>query len=689
MRRLARTARVLLPATAALFLAACGGGEPTSPAGNGGREVSVTVEPEETTLTALDATRSFSATVTGADGDAEVSWHSSNPMVATVDGSGTATARAPGIADVVAEFDVAADTGRVFVSPEVASVTITPPVDSVPGNGGTTRLSVELLDRNDNAVSGASRAWVSFDTTVATVDSSGLVTGRRLGRVDVEARSISADLADSAEIVVFDPPGDDPPAAAIQSPDDSSLHTKGDTIAFSGSAYDLEDGQLTGGSLVWTSSLDGQIGTGEDVSTSALSTGEHRVSLVATDAGGLADTAAIDVEVRVGVNLVARRLRIDRRGILASETQDVGAVVGNTGVNRTGAFDWSVRVDGAVAATGRVDSIPAGGAVSIPIQAGLGPFAGGRHEVLLEVDTGGEIDETSEGDNTVEDRFHAYPRGFDIELEFLNVADSSKIDVFRQAEARWEAIVTSDLPDVSFSGRDAGNCGQGVGTLDRTVDDLLIFVRLDSIDGEGDVLGQAGPCFIRESSSGEPVTSVVGGMRFDVADLDFLESSGLLQATILHEMGHVLGIGSLWGLHDLRVGAGTSDPVYTGTAGREGFRDVGGDSYDGTPVPIANTGGLGTVDVHWREAILANELMTGSIDFGANPLSLLSVASLRDQFLAVDESQADAYQLPSSSGLRVGGAVDLVDDLLRAPVYGVTPEGTIRRIDRRRLEEPR
>ena len=55
-------------------------------------------------------------------------------------------------------------------------------------------------------------------------------------------------------------------------------------------------------------------------------------------------------------------------------------------------------------------------------------------------------------------------------------------------------------------------------------------------------------------------------MRFDTADVADLEVDGQLETVILHEMGHVLGIGTVWGL---RVsGRGTSDPVFTGLAAR-------------------------------------------------------------------------------------------------------------------------
>jgi hypothetical protein len=51
------------------------------------------------------------------------------------------------------------------------------------------------------------------------------------------------------------------PAVSIESPANSSSFAEGTTIAFSGTAYDSQDGNLTA-QLSWTSSIDGAIGAG-------------------------------------------------------------------------------------------------------------------------------------------------------------------------------------------------------------------------------------------------------------------------------------------------------------------------------------------------------------------------------------------------------------------------------------------
>ena len=46
-------------------------------------------------------------------------------------------------------------------------------------------------------------------------------------------------------------------------------------------------------------------------------------------------------------------------------------------------------------------------------------------------------------------------------------------------------------------------------------------------------------------------------MSFDTADLDEMERKGTLNDVITHEMGHVLGIGTIWARKGLIRGSGT------------------------------------------------------------------------------------------------------------------------------------
>ncbi|MDZ4673492.1 MAG: leishmanolysin-related zinc metalloendopeptidase, partial [Gemmatimonadota bacterium] len=234
--------------------------------------------------------------------------------------------------------------------------------------------------------------------------------------------------------------------------------------------------------------------------------------------------------------------------------------------------------------------------------------------------------------------------GYHIDVRFVGLEPSpAQRAAFDAAVVRWEQVILGDLVDEVGPIPPAGTLCNAV---DGNVDDVVIFAKLEAIDGPGGVLGSAGPCWVRDDNN----LTVVGGMRFDVADLANLEASGQLQSVILHEMGHVLGIGTLWRLTNLLVGYQSPDPYFVGGGALTVFPTLFGPgfNYPGNHVPVENTGGPGTRDGHWREATLRNELMTGFINSGLNPLSALSLASLRDMGYLVNDAIGEAYEiLPS------------------------------------------
>lgn len=264
---------------------------------------------------------------------------------------------------------------------------------------------------------------------------------------------------------------------------------------------------------------------------------------------------------------------------------------------------------------------------------------------------------------------------FQIELVYLDPPTPSQQAAFDQAAARWSQVVTGDLSNVTINVA-ANDCGVNEPALNRSIDDLLIYVSLEAIDGSGGILGQAGPCRIRNSNS----LTITGTMTFDVADLDDLETAGTLNDVILHEMGHVLGIGSLWTLKgvlaDPRQGNPGADPHFTGAAALAAFNGSnGGNAYNATQkIPVENTGGSGTWDAHWRESVFKSELMTGFISGTGNPMSLTTIQSLTDLGYAVSGATADpfdwqtAIRAASSSSSPV---VHLTNDIVNRPIKRV------------------
>ncbi len=87
------------------------------------------------------------------------------------------------------------------------------------------------------------------------------------------------------------------PVPHITSPNEGDSLQIGQVVNFVGGAEDLEDGDISGDSLVWISSLDGEIGTGSEVDTSTLSEGFHIITLQATDSDGQVGEATIGIDI--------------------------------------------------------------------------------------------------------------------------------------------------------------------------------------------------------------------------------------------------------------------------------------------------------------------------------------------------------------------------------------------------------
>jgi Leishmanolysin len=240
--------------------------------------------------------------------------------------------------------------------------------------------------------------------------------------------------------------------------------------------------------------------------------------------------------------------------------------------------------------------------------------------------------------------------GYNISFNFIPGTPQSVTNAMNAARSRWQAAVTGDLPDVTGT-IPANSCGSNP-AFTGTIDDVLVFTGAQNLDGPGGTLAQSGPCFVR-TSGGLTIASV---LIFDSSDLTQFASQ--LDAIAVHELGHTIGVGTLWQSKGLLLGAGTSNPRFVGTGARREWRALGRTGS----VPVENTGGAGTRDGHWRESIFANELMTGFINTGFNPLSRVTIASIADLGYQVNLAAADPYALP---GARAAvEAFELNEDLI-------------------------
>jgi len=669
MRRAIRTLSAALTAASAV---SCGSTDPNLPP-----NAEITSPASDATFFAGDPV-TFTGTgedpETGPLSGSRLAWSSSLDGPVGTGASVSTSALGVGVhAITLTATDPGGASGTDVVSIEIVvnqppAVTISVPADgSEVVEGLPVSLVGSAVDPESGAVPGSRLSWSSsLDGPIGTgaaVEADALSVGTHV--VTLRATD-DRGLAGTGSIELTILPNA-PPTAAISAPADGSEFLQGTDVTFAGSGTDPEQGELPGSALAWSSDRDGALGTGTSFAASDLSVGDHRVTLTATDQQGRTGAATVSVRITTPTGL--------------PPTAEFGFSCSALSCDFT---DSSTDPDGTV--TAWTWDFGDGGTSTLQ-NPGHTYLTGGPYLVtLVATDDRGNVSQPALRSLSLSTPVQV---GFQVEVRTSpgSSLTAAQRDAVESAVARWMELITGDIQETSLV-RAAGTCGGATTpTLTEVVDDLVIYLEFEPIDGPGNTLGSAGPCIVR--AAGFPV---LGGMRFDTADLQNLESAGLLDEVILHEMGHVLGFGTLW---DLSFGATVvfdflQDPTpadgtildthFDGPFAITAFDDVSEPDYTaGAKVPVENDNeefGPGSLNGHWREGIFTNELMTPRINFGENPVSRVTVESLRDMGYVVDAAAADPYAL--SFNLVAGAAepgLDLGEDVWRGPVEIVDASG--------------
>ena len=224
-----------------------GAGTPPAPV------ATVTVTPPAATVDAGNTVQ-LTATLKDANGNPlsgrVVTWTSDNTTAATVSSSGLVSGVAAGSATITATSEGQSGTAAITVTTApppapVASVTVTPAPASV-NEGKTVQLAATLRDAAGNVLTGRTVTWTSDNTTVATVSSSGLVTGKVAGTATITATSEGQ--SGTAAVTVVHPPVASvtvaPPAASIQ---------QGQNVQLTATPKDATGSPLSGRVVTWSS----------------------------------------------------------------------------------------------------------------------------------------------------------------------------------------------------------------------------------------------------------------------------------------------------------------------------------------------------------------------------------------------------------------------------------------------------
>ena len=247
---------------------------------------------------------------------------------------------------------------------------------------------------------------------------------------------------------------------------------------------------------------------------------------------------------------------------------------------------------------------------------------------------------------------------FDIEFVFLDDFTVEQQQLLRRVAERWASAIQMELPDYEFSTAWSATCGDHLIRIPagEQIDDLRIYVtKFDKVAPSGRLLSGYGvPSLLRPSSM--PILGCIG------IEQEISTQSYSLWIVGLHEIGHVLGIGTIWNDSGMLRGL-NADAHFAGPQAIAAFDQAGGTNYRGAKVPTEQDGG------HWRSNVLSDELMVPS----GNDLMLsaITLGALSDLGYSVDFSAANPYVLPSPTAAKpVADAVPLCSlEGLPPPVY--------------------
>jgi uncharacterized protein YjdB len=284
-----------------------------------------------------------------------VIWSISDTTIAGVDQSGFVIARKPGTATVHAASGsiVGAATVTVTLVP-VATIVLSPSSPSVIV-GQTTQLSATTKDSAGNVLTSRSLTWFSRDTTIATIDQTGTVTGKRVASVTVGATS--GGVTSTATLTVQAVPIN----TVVMSPALSNLLV-GQSQALTAEVTDNQGNPIAGATVAFVSSTPGVAtvtATGPLTATlTAVGSGQAQIT---GTSGTKSGTATVNVAlVPVGSLTIAPTLDSITIGGTAQLTATVKDSAGNTLSGRTVAWSSSNSAVATVSTSGLVAGVGAG-----------------------------------------------------------------------------------------------------------------------------------------------------------------------------------------------------------------------------------------------------------------------------------------------------------------------------------------
>lgn len=294
------------------------------------------ITPPETTtvtVTGLAATATVSVggttalTATASDSSA-INWTSADSAIATVDGNGNVTGVAAGSTTITA-------TSVNGGTPATCTVTVTAPVQTVAVTLDKTTAEVKVgktvaLTATVTGTDNVAVTWASSDTTVATVDANGVVTGVKEGTATITVTS-QADTTKTATCSI-----------TVKAASVASSITLDKTTAEVEIGKEIELKATTtpsaGVSVKWTSS-DETIATVKDGKVKGVKAGKVTITAALVENG----SETVKINCSVTVTEVARKVTLDETKLemTVGEEKTLKATVEGYTTASNGKVEWT------------------------------------------------------------------------------------------------------------------------------------------------------------------------------------------------------------------------------------------------------------------------------------------------------------------------------------------------------------
>jgi uncharacterized protein YjdB len=308
----------------------------------------IVVDPPTATLTSVGATQQFAAEARDANDyplatQPAFTWGGGG-SVATVDGSGMATAQAQGTTDVTATAGGVTGSAALTVTQDISSIVVTPSGVTLTAFGQTQQYSAQALDAGSNPLEiQPTFAWTSSDEGVATVGGvDGLAQAVGNGTTQILASAggvtggIDLTVAQVATSVVVSP-------AAV------TLDAIGGAQPYTAEARDANDNPLTTQpTFAWTESSAGAVATIDPATGLATATG-NGTSVITATGGGVSGNANLTVtQAAASIVVTPNPVTLNSIGVTQQFVAQALDANSNPLVTQP-AFVWSETSSGAVA----------------------------------------------------------------------------------------------------------------------------------------------------------------------------------------------------------------------------------------------------------------------------------------------------------------------------------------------------